>query len=231
MLLTAVCFCAFWGLNADATGVATNLASSGSGTTPDVSADAKIIRLNQLAQSDSSNGKGAAESRLLLDELDKLGFDVVSSNGLYSVLSTKRSDMLIRLTSLQKGPRHSVETATNSTSTDRLFVIEIRKTRAEIAKSGGIPVWDGNSWTDGRRLALNNTTLAPPETAALVDLNYWEQNFGSLSVPEDQKGKYTDMGETSAVISDLKKRLARSGVHVELDNVRGVWMVRNDNAK
>lgn len=231
MFSVTICFCVVLGINDYAIGETANLTSIKSEFIVDSTVDAKIRRLNKLAQSVSSNVQGVAESRQLLDDIDKIGIDLVSNEGTYTVLSTKRLELLAKLNSLQRGPCHNIATSANITTSEKKAILEIRRVRKEIANSGGILVWDGNKWADGRRLAVNNVNLPPAERMALVDLNYWEQSFGRLSVADNQNGKNVDMGETSAVISDLKTKLERSGFYVELDNILRIWKIRTDSTK
>lgn len=161
-------------------------------------------------------------------EIEKTGVDLSSSNSVYTVSSTNRAEFLAMLTRLQKGYGHGIENTVNPTPAQKQAISEIREARKKLAEAGAIPVWDGSKWVDGRRLAINNADLPASAVNVLVALNYWEQNYGSLSVPDKMKRIQVVSGEASATISSLKKQLERAGFRVELDKSLGIWKVRTE---
>ena len=161
-------------------------------------------------------------------EIEKADVNLSSSNSVYTVSSTNRADFLAMLTRLQKGYGHGIENVVNPTPAQKQAIDEIRETRKKLAEAGAIPVWDGSKWVDGCRLAINNADLTVSAINVLVTLNYWEQNYGSLSVPEKMQRIQVVSGEASATISALKKQLERAGFRVELDKSLGIWKVRTE---
>jgi len=161
-------------------------------------------------------------------EIEKTGVDLSSSNSVDTVSSTKRAELLAMLTRLQKGYGHGIESTINPTPAQKQAIDEIREARKKLAEAGVIPVWDGSKWTDGRHLAINNVNLPTSAVNVLVELNYWEQNGGRMSVPRPLQQKLADTGEVSGKISILRRELEKMGFRVELDKSLGIWKVRTE---
>lgn len=187
-----------------------------------------ISRLNELELSASAHTESISEIQQLREEIDRLGVDVVLSNGVYIITSTDRARLLERLTHLQSGCEPRIENTINPDPEQKQAINTIRATRRQLAEAGAVLVWDGQKWIDGRHMAFNGAVLSSSSRDTLVELNYWEQNYGALAISEDIHDVMMVSGEASAAISSLKKQLEREGFFVELDKVIGIWKIRGN---
>lgn len=187
-----------------------------------------IDRLNKLEPSAPAHMESISEIRQLSEEVDRLGADIAFSNGIYTVASMDRANLLERLMDLQGGCGPRIENTVNPNPEQKQAINTIRATRRLLAEAGAIPVWDGKKWIDGRHMAFNGAVLSSSSRDTLIELNYWEQNYGTLSIPEELHDIMTVSGEASAAISSLKKQLEQEGLFVELDKLFGIWKIRGD---
>lgn len=226
-ICASTCLCAI-GITAEVTtneagGGATALQLSGTHE----SANSMILHLNQLER----NSKGNAEYRKLREDIDRAGIDITTTNGTNIVTSTKRSELLATLTRLQPESGRGIENTVNPTPEQKQTIAQIREVRKSLAEAMSIPVWNENKWMDGRSLAFNNADLPITAKNALVQLNYWEQNYGDLSLPENMRGVLAISGEASAAISSLRKQSEREGFSLELDRSLGIWKIQRNKTK
>ncbi|MGI6494616.1 MAG: hypothetical protein ACOX5G_00720 [Kiritimatiellia bacterium] len=226
--------CATTGLCASgiADDVTTNKTTTGT-TTPQLSnmpesVHAMISRLSQLERAAAMGSGNHAEREKLREEIDKAGIDMTNSNGANTVVSTRRAELLSTLASLYAENGRGVGSAVNPTPKQKQAIARIREVRKDLAEAMSIPVWEGDKWIDGRSLAFNNIDLPNHVKNALVQLNFWEQNYGSLSIPEELQGVVAESGEVSAAISTFKKEIERAGFGLELDRSLCIWKIRKD---
>lgn len=192
------------------------------------SAHTMISRLDQLERAAATGSENNAERQRLREEIEKMGVDMTSSNGTNTVVSTRRAELLTTLTRLHAENGRSIESTVNPTPKQKEVIAQIMEVRKNLAEEMAIPVWDGSKWIDGRSLAFNNVDLPNHVKNTLLQLNYWEQSYGSLSIPEELQGVMADSGEVSAAISTFKKEIERAGFGLELDRSLGIWKIRKD---
>ena len=190
------------------------------------SAHTMISRLDQLERAVAADSMSNAERQRLREEIEKVGVDMTSSNGTNTVVSTRRAELLTTLTRLQAENGRGIENTVNPTPKQKQAIAQIKEVRKNLAEAMSIPVWNGSKWIDGRSLAFNNVDLPNHVKHALVQLNYWEQSYGSLSVPKELQDVVADSGEASATISAFKKEIGRAGFGLELDRSLGIWKIR-----
>lgn len=184
---------------------------------------------NEVTETDYVSDDLADSFREAGHQLDRLGVDVRQKGDIYVIHSVKRAELLEELARLDQRYGHRVEDTVNPDTEKAIAIRSIRAKRAELAKLGGIPVWDGEKWMDERRSARGGANIASETAIRLAMLNYLDRNYGALSIPEKVADTFIIAGETFCKVSDIKSELRKNGFMVELDKGLSIWTIRLSN--
>jgi hypothetical protein len=176
--------------------------------------DVYILRLKQLSQQDAQGLNTFQSDRA--GELQKCCSSTEATNKTPSMLSAKAHELLSSL----KSPVDTSRTV--------VPLLENKPLCRQLIDEQVVPVWTGTDWIDSRFLAFNG--FAPPDKVQkrIMELNYWEQNFGVHSAPERAKEPFS--GRNTGKIDGLRLAIINDGFLVKYDRTFGIWRITGTNA-
>lgn len=158
-------------------------------------------------------------------ELDRIGVDLKMKGDLYVVHSLRRSEILKELTQFDQQYGHGIETTVNPNAEEAGTIRLIRAKRAELMRLAGIPIWDGDRWVDARMSATHGRAISSEISMLLAQLNYWDRNYGELSMTEKMRDSYIVPGEVSWKVSLFKNELQSKEYSLQINAELGIWTI------